>query len=404
MTITLPELDIDPFTDEVLRNPDDYHRAIRDAGPVVKVQQSEGFDLVAVGRYSTVLSILENPTMFVNSRGGGILDLKKAENFREPGVLQENDPPSHTAIKSVMTSVISPRNLRKMRQQFQESADEVVGRLLELGTFDAQVEFAEAFPLRVIPDAVMGVQQQGRENLLRYSKWLFENMGPKTPRAVRVLEEMGDLMPAIAWVRESCLRENVDPQSFGGLIWSAVDRGELTEDQAPNLVRSLVGAGIDTTIHSLANTLYLLTANQDQWALLREQPNLGKFAFDEALRHTSTVRQIFRTPMVDTDIEGIPVTEGQKIMLVLGAANQDPERWGANASAYDITRDAGGHVALGRGIHQCVGAPLARLEADVLLSTFARRVKTVEFADTPRVMLNNFLRGFDELQVTITAA
>lgn len=154
----------------------------------------------------------------------------------------------------------------------------------------------------------------------------------------------------------------------------------------------------------LANTLYLLIANQGQWALLREQPNLGKFAFDESLWHTSTVRHIFRTPMMDTDIAGIPVSEGQKIMLVLGAANQNPERWGENASAYDITRDAGGHVALGRGIHQCVGAPLARLEADVLLSTFARRGKAVEFADTPRVLLNNFLRGFDELQVTITAA
>ncbi|MFC9553774.1 cytochrome P450 [Rhodococcus sp. NPDC056960] len=87
------------------------------------------------------------------------------------------------------------------------------------------------------------------------------------------------------------------------------------------------------------------------------------------------MRHIFRTPMLDTDIAGIPVSEGQKIMFVLGAANQDPERWGENASAYDITRDAGGHVALGRGIHPCVGAPLARLETDVLLSTFARRGK-----------------------------
>ncbi|MFE7277352.1 cytochrome P450 [Streptomyces sp. NPDC057623] len=404
MTTTMPELDLDPFSDEVLRDPGDFHRAVLDAGPVVRVQQSEGFRLVAVGRYATVKSIIENPAMFLNSRGGGVLDLKYDESFREPGLLAENDPPGHTAIKTVMTSVIAPRNLRRMRDDFQTAADEIVDRLLDMRTFDAQTHFAEAYPLKVIPDAVMGVRQEGREHLLRYSKFLFESMGPRTPRAKRALAEMGDLEPTVSWVRDSCRRENVQPGSFGALIWDAVDRGELTDAQAPNLVRSLVGAGIDTTIHSLANTLYLLITNPDQWALLREQPARGKFAFDETLRHTSTVRQIIRTPAEDTDIEGIPVTEGQKIMLLPGAANRDPDRWGETADRFDITRDAGGHVALGRGIHQCVGAPIARMEADALLSAFARRVRSVEFADTPRPMLNNFLRGFDTLQVTITPA
>lgn len=404
MTITMPELDLDPFSEEVLRDPNEFHRAAREAGPVVRVRQSEGFDLVAVARYSTVKATFDSPATFVNSRGGGILDLKYDENFREPGLLQENDPPSHTAIKAVMTSVISPRNLRKMRQQFQAAADELVDRLLDLGRFDAQTDLAEAYPLKVIPDAIMGVRAEGRENLLRYSKFLFESMGPRTPRAKRVLAEMGDLDSTIAWVRDSCLRPNVQEGSFGAMIWSAVDRGELMSTQAPNLVRSLVGAGIDTTIHSLANTLYLLVANQDQWSLVHEQPARGKFAYDEALRHTSAVRQIFRTPVADTDIEGVPVREGQKIMIVLGAANRDPEHWGETADRFDITRDASGHVAFGRGIHQCVGAPIARMEADVLLSTFARRVKSVEFADTPRPMLNNFLRGFDTLPVAITPA
>ncbi|SFO53581.1 Cytochrome P450 [Actinomadura madurae] len=404
MTATLPELDLDPFSDEVLRDPGDYHRAVREAAPVVRVQQSEGFDLVAVGRYATVRAIFDDPGMFLNSRGGGILDLKHDENFREPGLLQENDPPGHTAIKAVMTSVISPRNLRRMRRQFQVAADELVDRLLQKKTFDAQTDFAEAYPLKVIPDAIMGVREEGRENLLRYSKFLFENMGPLTPRAKQALAEMGDVQTAIAWVRESCMRENVHEGSFGAMIWEAVDRGELTDQQAPNLVRSLIGAGIDTTIHSLANTLHLLVEHQDQWALLRELPTRGKFAYDEAFRHTSTVRQIFRTPAADTDIGGVPVREGQKIMLVLGAANRDPDHWGPTVDRFDITRDAGGHVSLGRGIHQCVGAPIARMEADVLLSTFARRVKSVEFADTPRPMLNNFLRGWDTLPVTITPA
>lgn len=404
MTTTMPALDIDPYSDEVLSNPFDFYRRVREAGPIVRVQQSEGFDLVAVGRDRTVRTLFDGPADFLNSRGGGILDFARDEPFRERGLLQENDPPKHTAIRAIMSEVISPRNTRKLREQFQFAADTLVDRLLDLKTFDAQKEFAEAYPLKVIPDAIMGVPQEGRENLLRYSVFLFESMGPRTPRARRVLEELGDLEEPISWVRESCRRENVAQGSFGSLIWAAVDRGELTQTQAPNLVRSLVGAGVDTTIHSLANTLELLVRHPDQWKLLHDEPSRGRFAFDEAIRYDSTVRQVFRTPARDTEIEGAPVREGQKIMLTLGAANRDPERWGESAEQFDITRNAGGHMSFGRGIHQCVGSPIARLEADVLLSTFARRVTTIVPAGVSVPMLNNSLRGWSSLPVTITAA
>ncbi|WP_021593745.1 cytochrome P450 [Actinomadura welshii] len=404
MTTTMPALDIDPFTDDVLADPTDFHRRLRAAGPAVKVRQSEGLDLVAVGRDRDVRDIYADHENFLNSRGSGVLDLQRDEPFREPGLLLEHDPPAHTAVRTVMADVISPRHVRGLRTSFQAAADDLVDRLLDLKTFDAQKEFAEAFPLRVVPDAVMGAPEEGRENLLRYSVFLFESMGPRTPRARRVLEQLPDVEGAIAWVRDSCRRENVRPGSFGALIWEAVDRGELTEEQAPNLVRSLLGAGIDTTIHSLAVTLHLLVSHQDQWALLRDQPGRGRFAFDEALRHQTTVRQNFRTPARDLEIDGVPVREGQKIMLVPGAANRDPERWGESADVFDITRDSGGHLALGRGVHQCAGAPVARLEADTLLSTFARRVKGIEFAGTPVPLLNNTLRGWSSLPVTITAA
>ncbi|MFI5611657.1 cytochrome P450 [Amycolatopsis sp. NPDC051903] len=404
MPATLPSLDLDPYSDDVLRDPAGFHRALRAAGPVVRVRQSEGLDLVALGRDSDVRAVFDDPELFVNSRGGGVLDLARDEPFREPGLLQENDPPGHTAIRTVMSEVISPRHVRKLRQQFQRAADELVDRLLDLRSFDAQTEFAEAFPVKVVPDAVMGAPHEGRGNLLRYSVFLFESMGPRTPRARRVLGDLGDVDAAIGWVRDSCLRENVSPDSFGALIWAAVDRGELTEAQAPNLVRSLVGAGVDTTIHSLANTLALLVHHPDQWALLRARPSRGKFAFDEALRVDTTVRQIFRTPARDTEIGGIRVHEGQKMMLVLGAANRDPERWGDTAGDFDLTRNAGGHVGFGRGIHQCVGAPIARLEADVLLTTFATRVAAVELDGEPERLLNNTLRGWASLPVRITPA
>lgn len=174
---TLPALGIDPFSDDVLADPLEFHGRLRAAGAVVRLDQSEGFDIVGVGRDETVREIFDNPTIFLNSRGGGILDLVRDEPFREPGVLQETDPPYHDGARKVMAAIISPKNLRTMRERFQVEADALVDSLIDKGTFDAQIDMAQAYPLHVVPDSIMGARPEGRENLLRYSTWLFESMG-----------------------------------------------------------------------------------------------------------------------------------------------------------------------------------------------------------------------------------
>jgi cytochrome P450 len=400
----IPTLAIDPFEDSVLTDPSDFFVRLREAGPVAKVEQSEGFDIVAAGRDSVVRMMFQDHDSFINSRGGGILDLARDEPFRTPGVLQETDPPYHTGVRKVMTDIISPRHLRGLKASFQTVADEIVDSLVEKGEFDAHTDLAEAFPLRVIPDAIMGVRPGGRENLLRYSTWLFESMGPKTPRARAVIESVDNIEGALAWVSESTQRENVADGSLGAMLWAAVDEGLLQENEAGLMTRSLVGAGIDTTIYALGLTLNLLVDHPEQYAKLHANPGLAKFAFDEGLRWGSPVRQIWRTPSRDLEVEGIAIREEQKVMLVMGAANHDPERWGPTADDFDIERDSSGHLSLGRGIHQCVGAPIARMEAEVLLGTFARKVKRIERVAASKPLLNNSLRGWSSIPVRIEAA
>lgn len=404
MTTTIPTIDVDPYTDEVLRDPFEYYAAVRTAGPVVRVAQAQGHDLVAVGRDVDVRAAYPDFERFINSRGNGVYDIARGEAIREPGLLVENDPPDHTAFRAVMTDAISPRNLRPLRDQFQRVADEVVDRLLELRAFDAQRELAAEFPLRVVPDAIMGIEPGGNEKLLDYSVFLFESMGPRTPRAAGVLDALVGVEETRDWVSRRCGRDGVRAGSIGALIWAAADRGEITDRQAPNLVRSLVGAGVDTTIHSLATTIQLLVSHPEQWDFLRSNPARAKFAFEEALRYDSTVRQNFRTPVRDTEIGGVPVREGQKTMLLPGSANRDPERWGPTADQFDVSRNANGHLSFGVGIHACVGALIARLEADVLLSTLVRRVRSIEFTAAPEPMLNNSLRGWSSIPVEITPA
>src|SRR3954452_12349270 len=113
---TIPALDIDPFTDDVLRDPAGFWSELRAAGPVVKVQESQGFDIVAVGRYDIVRQIFQDSDTYLNSSGGGILDLTKGEMFREPQPLQETDAPYHTHMRALMNKIVSPRTLRALRE------------------------------------------------------------------------------------------------------------------------------------------------------------------------------------------------------------------------------------------------------------------------------------------------
>ncbi|MDZ7931769.1 MAG: cytochrome P450 [Rhodococcus sp. (in: high G+C Gram-positive bacteria)] len=400
LTTEIPSLDVEPYSDEVLLDPLPFQRRLREAGPLARVDVP-GFDVIATGRDEVVRAILEDSATFGTTRGVGITDIVEGEGYREPSVLQENDPPVHTEVRAVLADVISPRSTRALRAAFQVAADQVIDRLLEMREFDAKVELAERFPLQVIPDAVMGIQGGGRENLLKYSTFLLESMGPRTERAARVLDELGDIAEIKAWIDDSCAKANVSPTSFGASVWKAADEGLVSESDAANLVRSLLGAGIDTTIHSLANTVHALITNPEQWTALHENPQLAKFAFDESLRFDPVVRHLYRSPNRDTELFGVPVCEGQKIMSVIGAANRDPERWGEDADKYDISRSASGHVSLGRGIHQCVGAPIARLEAEVLLGTFARRVKSIELTGEPTRLLNNTARGWTSIPVAV---
>ena len=148
---------------------------------------------------------------------------------------------------------------------------------------------------------------------------------------------------------------------FGATIWAAVDSGEVSAQEAPLLVRSLLSAGLDTTIIGIGNGLYALAANPSQYQALRENPSLVRSAFDEILRWEAPVQTFFRTTTAPVELGGISLPADAKILLFLAAANRDPRRW-EQPERFDVSRRASGHVAFGAGIHMCVGQMLARLE------------------------------------------
>ena len=195
----------------------------------------------------------------------------------------------------------------------------------------------------------------------------------------------------------------MSPDGIGAAIWAAVDSGEVTADEAPLLVRSVLTAGLDTTIIGIGNGLYAFAAHPDEWTKLRENPGQVRAAFDEILRWESPVQTFFRTTTRPTELGGISLPADAKILLFLAGANRDPRRWDHPAT-FDVTRRASGHVAFGAGIHMCVGQMLARLESEMMLTALLARFRRIELAGEPVRKLNNTLRQLAHLPVELTPA
>jgi len=389
----IPGLDVDPFAIEFFENPFPTHEALREAGPVVHLDK---WNVYAVARYAEVHLVLNDPVTFCSSRGVGLSDFTKEKPWRPPSLILEADPPAHTRTRAVLSRVLSPAVMKQIRDGFAAAAEAKVDELLAKGSFDAVADLAEAYPLSVFPDAV-GLKQEGREHLLPYAGVVFNAFGPPNQLRQTAIERS---QPHQAYVQEQCQRDNLAPGGFGACIHARVDAGDITAAEAPMLVRSLLSAGIDTTVNGIGAAIYCLARFPEEFARLRSDPSLARNAFEEAIRFESPVQTFFRTTTKDVEIGGCKVGAGEKILMFLGAANRDSRRW-ADPDRYDITRKTSGHVGFGSGIHMCVGQLVARLEGEVMLAALARKVAAIEITGPVKRRYNNTLRGLESLPITL---
>ena len=401
-----PVVDVDPFDEATLASPYAMHERLREAdGDVVYIP---AYDIYAVARYDAVRDTLENWQHFSSAAGVGLANFNSEKPWRAPSLLLEADPPQHDAPRAALEKILGARKLRRYHDEWRQTAHELIDGLLNNATtvsndgaveLDAVTEISEVYPLSVFPDAV-GLQQEGRENLLPYGNFAFNAFGPRNRLVTDDLETIG---PVLEWIGNQCPREALKEEGFGGDIWRTADQRHITEKQAPLIVRSLLTAGVDTTVYGISAVLYHLASNPDQYARLRENPQLMRKVFEEALRLESPVQTFFRTTTSEVTIGGTTLPENQKVLMFLGAANRDPRRW-TNPDAFDLTRDPSGHVAFGSGIHQCVGQHVARLEASCVMEAIIERVERIEFTAPPQRKINNTLIGWDTLPIRLIPA
>lgn len=392
----IPVSDADPFALDFFADPYPVHHALREAGPVVWLAR---WGCYGVARYDEVRAVLDDHATFCSSRGVGLSDFAREEPWRPPSLILEADPPAHTRTRGVLNKVLSPAVMKTLRDGFAAAADAKVDELLARGTFDGVADLAEAYPVSVFPDAV-GLTKEGREHLLPYAAVVFNAFGPPNELRRQAIERS---LPHQAWVTQQCQREALAPGGFGACIHARVDDGTIEAHEAPLLVRSLLSAGLDTTVNGIGAALYCLARFPEEFARLKADPGLARRAFDEAVRFESPVQTFFRTTTREVELGGAVIGEGEKVLMFLGSANRDPRRWD-DPDRYDVTRQTSGHVGFGLGIHNCVGQLLARLEGEVMLSALARKVARIEMTGPEKRLYNNTLRGLESLPLAFDVA
>src|SRR5215813_12149185 len=193
----VPHVDVDPFDMNFFADPYPTHELLRETGPVVYLDK---WKLYGVARYAEVHAVLNDPATFCSSRGVGLSDFKKEKPWRPPSLILEADPPEHSRTRAVLAKVLSPTVMKGLRDRFAAVAEERVDALLDMRSFDAIADLAEAYPLSIFPDA-LGLKPEGREHLIPYASLVFNAFGPPNRLRQEAIERSA---PHQAYVTAQC--------------------------------------------------------------------------------------------------------------------------------------------------------------------------------------------------------
>ncbi|OZM81328.1 cytochrome P450 [Pseudonocardia sp. MH-G8] len=389
-TSAVPTYGSDIYEDDALLEPYEHYRALRELGPAVWLEQHGAF---AVARHTEARAVLLDTDTF---RSAGGIALNEPANQAILGCTLASDGDLHATLRKVVAHRLTPRALRPMRDLVTERADELVARLVRQGSFDAVSDLARALPLSIVPDFI-GWPQEGREHLLEWAGANFDSFGPMNPRAERAMPKCGEMA---AYGAEMVRTGNVLPGSLGAGVLEARDRGEISTEQSMMLMLDYLAPSLDTTISAVGSAVWLFGQHPEQWDRVRADPGLIPNAVNEVVRFESPIRAFGRLAEVDTEIGGIAVPAGSRVLVIYAAANRD-ERVFERPDDFDVTRsNAVQQLGFGVGEHGCAGQGLARMETESLLAALARDVTRFRLG-APERALNNLIRAFGSLPVTV---
>lgn len=391
-------LDIDPYADDVLLDPFPMHEAVRSAGSVAFMRK---YGVYVMGRCKDVVPTLKDWQRFSSTSGSGIADVRRPDAWRAPSPIVEVDPPQHTKVRTALQRILTPLLIREWRERFRVRAESLIDQLVERGRFDAVSDLSVAFVSDVFPKAMGWADHpQRRERLMLLGALNFDGQGPRNERFLATEAAAAEIMD---WNNAQMRREALAPDGLGEQIYLAADRGDIEPEIAPLLIRSFIRGGLDTSASMISAVLHHLASSPEQYALLRDDPSLIRKALDEAMRLETPIQTVCRLTMQDVEFDdGVVVPENNKIIVLLASANRDPNAWEA-PERFRLDRPPQANVALGGGIHMCIGQMIARMEGELVLNALIERVRDISLAGPTRRKLNNNLRSFESVPVELRA-
>ncbi|MFN8051163.1 MAG: cytochrome P450 [Acidimicrobiales bacterium] len=403
MSSTPIEIDAyDPWAPEVLDDPYPYYEWLRANAPAYHVADH---DIWVISRYADVVAALRDPATFSSNQGNSY-------ERRPVPMLVGLDPPEHTRLRRVVSRHWTPRVISTLAPRIQRLVDELLDAALAKGDVDFVSDICEPLPITLIAE-IMGIPD---ENFAQFREWsdatVAQMAGPPTEANELKIVEFAmyflDLVSRRQATFDSGEVDIDDPNDMVGILFGRTPDGErLAPEEIVAMCVLLVVAGNETTTNLMANMgLEVLCRRPEIWDECVADPTLIASFVEEGLRFTSPVQGLFRNTITDVTIGGATIPADSKVLLCYASANRDTDQW-PDAAEFRLDRypdplTTTDHVAFAQGIHHCLGAHLARLEAVIMFETFARRVGT--FAQTGPVEwgANPSIRGMRHLPAHIT--
>ncbi|HEV7534099.1 MAG TPA: cytochrome P450 [Acidimicrobiia bacterium] len=417
MTEPMP---LDLYADPVRADPFPLLEELREAAPVHWVSQ-QGLESWIVTRYDEVRFVLADPR-FIKQPATVPEALRRfkaafgSQEESEVRSLLATDPPDHTRLRRLVGKAFTPRRIDGLRRRAQEITDGLLDGLERDAAAGGVVDLAEGLtvplPSTVIAELV-GVPVEDRADFRKWSDGLLIVARDEEGRRSRQLGAealrtyFGELVAQRRRTMRHELAPDTQPDLVSALLTARDEDARLSEQELIAMLMVVLTAGHETTGNFIGNAVLALFDRPDQRARLEADPANLRVAIEELLRYIGPVMQsTLRIASEDVEVGGVVIPAGSVVVAMLGSANRDPRRFTA-ADDFDVTRDENPHLAFGHGIHFCLGAPLARMEAEVALGSLLRRFPAVELAvarDEIRWRPSALLRGPAALPVRLRPA
>jgi len=391
------------FGPEMLADPYPFYRRLREAHPVLRMAE---LDAWIVTSYESVNAALRNPQLSSDrfprlrqrlaSRG---LDSLAEDRVRS---MIHMDPPDHTRLRGLVNKAFTPKTVEAMAGHIQEIIASLLDVVKSRGRMDIIEDFAYPLPVTVIAE-MLGVPAEDRARFKHWSDEVSVVLGGDVAalsetalrRATTAREELADYFKDIVRQR----RRNPGPDLISALTQAEEEGGKLSEDELYSTVVLLLVAGNETTTNLIGNGMLALLRHPDEMRIVWDSPSRVPTAVEEMLRFDSPVQLTTRMAKTDLEIQGTKIQKGDWLYLVVGAANRDPAQF-PEPDRFDVTRIENKHIAFGAGAHFCLGAPLARLEAQIAVRALRDHFPTLRVGEDTIEYRNNFnLRGLKSLPV-----